>query len=304
MVYNHLKEKVKTFLQPFAESGQAVGAEDIKAYFEKLRGDETGVEPVAENYNSGGGAGGEGGGAEGGGGGREQSGRFPGHFTSLPLVLCFPPSSVDLRTARLCAHTDIPSSQAIEVSKAPSDLYDGVDYSNLLLEGRDARESQLKSSPALQFIDMRYTSLHQCTLLLAYTCRASVTPTGNTNHPLNSNPWLPLHLYHKSKDPHCLSHSNSHPDPRANPPKKTQTHFPLPTSNKPFPPHPEKNVFPHFPPPPTPQTPPHRDLPITIHTRRLHANPPTSIAASRYTEERNVAAYQHREQPHTNAAAW
>ncbi|KAI9747056.1 MAG: hypothetical protein M1835_002245, partial [Candelina submexicana] len=24
---------------PFAESGQAVGAEDIKAYFEKLRGD-------------------------------------------------------------------------------------------------------------------------------------------------------------------------------------------------------------------------------------------------------------------------
>ena len=39
MVYNHLKEKVKSFLQPFAESGQAVGAEDIKAYFEKLRGD-------------------------------------------------------------------------------------------------------------------------------------------------------------------------------------------------------------------------------------------------------------------------
>ena len=39
MVYNHLKDKVKTFLQPFAESGQAVGAEDIKAYFEKLRGD-------------------------------------------------------------------------------------------------------------------------------------------------------------------------------------------------------------------------------------------------------------------------
>ncbi|KAL8786811.1 MAG: hypothetical protein Q9213_002548 [Squamulea squamosa] len=40
MVYNHLKDKVKSFLQPFAESGQAVGAEDIKAYFEKLRGDE------------------------------------------------------------------------------------------------------------------------------------------------------------------------------------------------------------------------------------------------------------------------
>lgn len=39
MVYNHLKDKVKNFLQPFAESGQAVGADDIKAYFEKLRGD-------------------------------------------------------------------------------------------------------------------------------------------------------------------------------------------------------------------------------------------------------------------------
>ncbi|KZF19620.1 hypothetical protein L228DRAFT_37209 [Xylona heveae TC161] len=39
MVYNHLKDKVKSFLQPFAESGQAVGAEDIKKYFEKLRGD-------------------------------------------------------------------------------------------------------------------------------------------------------------------------------------------------------------------------------------------------------------------------
>ena len=43
MVYNHLKDKVKNFLQPFAESGQAVGAEDIKAYFEKLRGDEQGM---------------------------------------------------------------------------------------------------------------------------------------------------------------------------------------------------------------------------------------------------------------------
>ncbi|KAL4944526.1 hypothetical protein BDV06DRAFT_220258, partial [Aspergillus oleicola] len=40
MVYNHLRDKVKDFLRPFAESGQAVGADDIKAYFEKLRGDE------------------------------------------------------------------------------------------------------------------------------------------------------------------------------------------------------------------------------------------------------------------------
>ena len=40
MAYNHLKDKVKHFLKPFAESGQAVGAEDVKKYFEKLRGDE------------------------------------------------------------------------------------------------------------------------------------------------------------------------------------------------------------------------------------------------------------------------
>lgn len=47
MVYNHLKDKVKSFLQPFAESGQAVGAEDIKAYFEKLRGDAEGMKEAA-----------------------------------------------------------------------------------------------------------------------------------------------------------------------------------------------------------------------------------------------------------------
>ncbi|KIW05744.1 uncharacterized protein PV09_03600 [Verruconis gallopava] len=39
MVYNHLRDKVKDFLKPFAESGKVVGAEDIKAYFETLRGD-------------------------------------------------------------------------------------------------------------------------------------------------------------------------------------------------------------------------------------------------------------------------
>ncbi|KAL9600213.1 MAG: hypothetical protein Q9219_003356 [cf. Caloplaca sp. 3 TL-2023] len=47
MAYNHLKDKVKSFLQPFAESGQAVGAEDIKAYFEKLRGDEQAIRAAA-----------------------------------------------------------------------------------------------------------------------------------------------------------------------------------------------------------------------------------------------------------------
>ena len=68
MVYNHLKDKVKSFLQPFAESGQAVGAEDIKAYFEKLRGDEQGIQAAAVSSGNGG--------AEGGGDNRrEQSGK-------------------------------------------------------------------------------------------------------------------------------------------------------------------------------------------------------------------------------------
>ena len=57
MVYNHLKDKVKSFLQPFAESGQAVGAEDIKAYFEKLRGDEQGMRSAQAAVRGGDGAG-------------------------------------------------------------------------------------------------------------------------------------------------------------------------------------------------------------------------------------------------------
>ncbi|KAF2495034.1 hypothetical protein BU16DRAFT_509569 [Lophium mytilinum] len=76
MVYAHLKDKVRAFLQPFAESGQAVGAEDIKAYFEKLRGDADGIKDAA------GGAsgsskkrdGGDGGGEGEGSGRKEQSG--------------------------------------------------------------------------------------------------------------------------------------------------------------------------------------------------------------------------------------
>jgi E3 ubiquitin-protein ligase UBR7 len=40
MVYNNLRDKVKEFLRPFAESGRPVTAEDIKTYFEKLRGDD------------------------------------------------------------------------------------------------------------------------------------------------------------------------------------------------------------------------------------------------------------------------
>jgi E3 ubiquitin-protein ligase UBR7 len=47
MAYAHLKDKVSAFLKPFAESGQAVGAEDVKAYFEKLRGDAQGIQEAA-----------------------------------------------------------------------------------------------------------------------------------------------------------------------------------------------------------------------------------------------------------------
>lgn len=59
MIYNHLKDKVKSFLQPFAESGQAVGAEDIKAYFEKLRGDEQAIKEAGGAAVAGGDRGGE-----------------------------------------------------------------------------------------------------------------------------------------------------------------------------------------------------------------------------------------------------
>ena len=71
MVYNHLKDKVKSFLQPFAESGQAVGAEDIKAYFEKLRGDEHGMKSAQTLVGSGGGGGNSDGDSR-----KEQSGKY------------------------------------------------------------------------------------------------------------------------------------------------------------------------------------------------------------------------------------
>lgn len=74
MVYNHLRDKVKAFLQPFAESGQAVGAEDIKAYFEKLRGDEQGIREAGaasakEDHR------------------KEQSGRSPQHVSSAGVYV-------------------------------------------------------------------------------------------------------------------------------------------------------------------------------------------------------------------------
>ncbi|CAG1961196.1 unnamed protein product [Fusarium graminearum] len=57
MAYNHLKEQLKPFFQQFAESGQAIGAEDIKAYFAKLRGDEKGIEEAAAGAKDGEGSG-------------------------------------------------------------------------------------------------------------------------------------------------------------------------------------------------------------------------------------------------------
>lgn len=87
MVYNHLKDKVKSFLQPFAESGQAVGAEDIKAYFEKLRGDEQGIEAAAVSSGNGGGDGA-------GDNRREQSGK-----RIVPTIIV--ETSADHRTSRL-----------------------------------------------------------------------------------------------------------------------------------------------------------------------------------------------------------
>ncbi|CAG8292850.1 unnamed protein product [Penicillium olsonii] len=49
MAYNHLRDNLKTFLKPFAESGQAVSAEDIKGIFEKLRGDDKGIQDAADH---------------------------------------------------------------------------------------------------------------------------------------------------------------------------------------------------------------------------------------------------------------
>lgn len=48
MAYNHLKDKLKPFFQQFAESGKAISAEDIKAHFEKMRGDEQAIREAGE----------------------------------------------------------------------------------------------------------------------------------------------------------------------------------------------------------------------------------------------------------------
>jgi len=48
MAYNHLKDKLKPFFQQFAESGKAISAEDIKAHFAKMRGDEQAIKDAGE----------------------------------------------------------------------------------------------------------------------------------------------------------------------------------------------------------------------------------------------------------------
>ena len=72
MAYNHLKDKLKPFFQQFAESGQAISAEDIKGYFAKLRGDEQGMKEASEGAASTSNGGG------GGGGGKEDDNRREG----------------------------------------------------------------------------------------------------------------------------------------------------------------------------------------------------------------------------------
>ena len=57
MAYNHMKEKVREFLKPFAEGGGVVGAEDVRAYFEKLRGEGSGGGKGSGGSGSGGGSG-------------------------------------------------------------------------------------------------------------------------------------------------------------------------------------------------------------------------------------------------------
>lgn len=48
MAYNHLKDKLTPFFKQFAESGKAISAEDIKAHFAKMRGDEQAIKDAAE----------------------------------------------------------------------------------------------------------------------------------------------------------------------------------------------------------------------------------------------------------------
>lgn len=68
MAYNVMKEKLKPLFEAFAGTGKAIGADDIKDYFAKLRGDD---EAIREAVNA---AAASGGGGDGSGNRREQSG--------------------------------------------------------------------------------------------------------------------------------------------------------------------------------------------------------------------------------------
>jgi E3 ubiquitin-protein ligase UBR7 len=74
MAYNHLRDNLKEFLRPFAESGQAVSADDIKSHFEKLRGDDQGIRDAAGHASAVGGGGDDDG--TDGDGRREQNGKL------------------------------------------------------------------------------------------------------------------------------------------------------------------------------------------------------------------------------------
>lgn len=78
MAYNQLRDNLKGFLKPYAETGKAVSAEDIKAYFETLRGDNQGIQDAAGQASaaSNGGGSGNGDGDGNGDNRREQSGMF------------------------------------------------------------------------------------------------------------------------------------------------------------------------------------------------------------------------------------
>ena len=82
MAYNHIKDKVKDFLAPFARDGKEVGAEDVRKYFEMLRGDAA-VTVGSTSSNGGGDGGGDGkaggGSKEDGDGRKEQRGKSAIH---------------------------------------------------------------------------------------------------------------------------------------------------------------------------------------------------------------------------------
>ena len=59
MAYQHLKDKLMPFFQQFAESKQAISAEDVKEYFAKLRGDDEAIREAGEGAVSGRGEGGD-----------------------------------------------------------------------------------------------------------------------------------------------------------------------------------------------------------------------------------------------------